>query len=390
MAETIVDMTAVLGERGACRVLHVWRGSFQRQQALLCPESAPESTHESTGVDAQTDAIAVDSTHADSVPSRHVRRQQIRDDTKRTRRASMRALSAEQRRALLDAVHQTRFVDRSVPYIYATLLDEGRYYGSISTFYRVLRSVGEVGERRDQATRPAYVKPELCATSPNHVYAWDITKLHGPRKWTYYHLYVVIDIYSRYVVGWMVADRESSALARVLLKQTIKQQQADPTKLTIHSDRGSSMTSRPVAFLLADLGVTKSHSRPHVSNDNPHIESLFKTAKYQPEFPATFATIFEARSFCRAFVGWYNNEHRHSGIALLTPADVHHGRAQQRTAARQIVLNAAYDAHPERFVRGRPKALQLAPASYINRPPAVPEGPTIAEDIKAPEVKAAA
>ena len=247
MAETIVDMTAVLGERGACRVLQVWRGSFQRQQALLCPGSAPESqtTHESTGVDAQTDAIAVDSTHdaiavdsthADSVPSRHVRRQQIRDDAKRTRRASMRALSAEQRRALLDAVHQTRFVDRSVPYIYATLLDEGRYYGSISTFYRVLRSVGEVGERRDQATRPAYVKPELCATSPNHVYAWDITKLHGPRKWTYYHLYVVIDIYSRYIVGWMVADRESSALARVLLKQTIKQQQADPTKLTFRRD----------------------------------------------------------------------------------------------------------------------------------------------------------
>jgi len=325
----------------------------------------------------------------ESTPSRHVRRQEARRQAQAAR-ASARALKPEQRQALLNAVHETRFVDRSVPYIYATLLDESRYYGSISTFYRVLRSVGEVGDRRDQATRPAHVKPELCATAPNQVYAWDITKLHGPRKWTYYYLYVVIDIYSRYIVGWMVADRESSALARHLLEQTIKQQQADPAKLTIHSDRGSSMTSKPVAFLLADLGVTKSHSRPHVSNDNPHIESLFKTAKYQPEFPATFANIFEARSFCRAFVRWYNNEHRHSGIALLTPADVHYGRANERIAARQIVLDAAYDAHPERFVRGRPKALQLAPASYINRPAAPSAEPPIIEDLQSPEVKAAA
>lgn len=317
------------------------------------------------------------------VSSRQVHRSHARQEAKAarsTRRTPLRALNAEQRQALLNAVHEMRFIDRSVPYIYATLLDEGCYFGSISTMYRTLRSVGEVGERRDQATRPAHVKPELCASAPNRVYAWDITKLHGPKKWTYYYLYTVIDIFSRYVVGWMIAERESSELARLLLKTTIEQQNADPSKLTIHADRGSSMTSKPVAFLLADLGVTKSHSRPHVSNDNPHIESLFKTVKYQPEFPATFSTIVEARSFCQAFFGWYNNEHRHSGIALLTPSDVHHGRAQERISARQTVLNAAYHAHPERFVHGAPKALQLAAASYINRPVPIPEQPTSIQD----------
>ncbi len=380
MAETLVEMSAVLGERRACIQLGVPRGSFQRRQRRLRVVAAPSQP--------AGDAIVHDADVEGQI-SRQVRRHEGRQRVKEERALS-RALNAEQRQKLLDAVHEPRFVDRSVPYIYATLLDEARYYGSISTFYRVLRSVGELGDRRDQATRPARVKPELCATAPNQVYAWDITKLHGPQKWTYYYLYVVIDIYSRYVVGWMVADRESSALARVLLKQTIKQQHADPTKLTIHADRGSSMTSKPVAFLLADLGVTKSHSRPHVSNDNPHIESLFKTAKYQPEFPATFVSIFEARSFCRAFVNWYNNEHRHSGIALLTPADVHHGRANERIAARQIVLDAAYDAHPERFVRGRPKALQLAPASYINRPAAPSVESPVIELIQSPEVQAAA
>jgi putative transposase len=210
------------------------------------------------------------------------------------------------------------------------------------------------------------------------VWAWDITKLHGPQKWTYYYLYAVIDIYSRYVVGWMIADRESSVLAKFLLKSTIREQGADPTKLTIHADRGSSMKSKPVAFMLADLGVTKSHSRPHVSNDNPHIESLFKTTKYQPEFPATFANIVEARAFCRAFYGWYNKEHRHSGIALLTPSDVHHGRVEEKTRLRKATLDAAYDAHPERFVRGRSKPLQLA-TSYINRPSTPSAEPTPAQ-----------
>ena len=192
--------------------------------------------------------------------------------------------------------------------------------------------------------------------------------MHGPAKWTYHYLYVIIDIYSRYVVGWMVADRESSELARILLAETIRKEGADPARLTIHADNGSSMASKPVAFLLADLGVTKSHSRPHVSNDNPHIESLFKTVKYQPEFPATFANLAEARAFCRAFFAWYNRQHRHSSLALLKPADVHHGRADSILRRRQVTLDTAYTAHPERFVRGVPKVRQLPTASYINRP----------------------
>jgi len=212
------------------------------------------------------------------------------------------------------------------------------------------------------------LSPNFARWQPNRVYAWDLTKLHGPQKWTYYYLYIVIDIYSRYVVGWLVADRESSELAKLLLETTIRQQGAHAAKLTIHSDRGSSMTSKPVAFMLADLGVTKSHSRPHVSNDNPHVESLNKTVKYQPTFPTTFSNIAQARAYCVDFFAWYNNHHRHNGIALLTPSDVHHGRAEERIAARQVALDAAYAAHPERFVRGRPTAPQLAPAWYNNRP----------------------
>jgi putative transposase len=346
--QAVLEVSEVVGERHSCRQFGFPRGTFQRRQALQ------KSKVQETIADehAPTSAEALEAAPSPATVARF----------------SPRALTAEQRQALLDAVHQPRFVDRSVPYIYATLLAENQYYGSISTIYRVLRDVGEVGERRAQATHPSHVKPELCATAPNQVYAWDITKLHGPQKWTYFYLYAVIDIFSRYIVGWMVADRESSELAKLLLKTTIEEQGADPATLTVHSDRGSSMKSKPVAFMLADLGVTKSHSRPHVSNDNPHIESLFKTAKYQPEFPPNFPHIVGARSHTRAFVDWYNNEHRHSGIALLTPADVHHGRAAECTASRQATLDAAYAAHPERFVRGRPTPLQLAPASYINRP----------------------
>jgi len=358
--QAVLDVSAVVGEREACKQFGVPRASFQRHQVFASVE------RETALLDEDQIAIAVQD--PDSKLSRPVRRYLARRAEVSTRtRVSPRALTLLERQALLDAVHQTRFIDRSVPYIYATLLDENLYYASISTMYRVLRSVGEVGDRRDQATHPAHVKPELCATAPNQVWAWDITKLHGPQKWTYLYLYAVIDIYSRYVVGWMIADRESSALAKVLLKTTIREQGADPRKLTIHADRGSSMKSKPVALMLADLGVTKSHSRPHVSNDNPHIESLFKTTKYQPQFPATFANMVEARAFCRAFYAWYNNEHRHSGIALLTPSDVHHGRVEEKTRLRKATLHAAYDAHPERFVRGRSKPLQLT-TSYINRP----------------------
>lgn len=339
-----MDLAGELGEREACLQVGFSRASFRRRHALVPLPSRQQQRYRARQLDRQAQR------------------------EKRTRRPSSLALSAADRRAVLDAIHQPRFVDRSVPHIHATLLDEGTYHCSMSTKYRILHSVGEVGDRRDQATRPARVKPELCATAPRQVFAWDITKLHGPQKWTYYYLYVIIDIYSRYVVGWMVADRESSELARILLAETIRKEGADPTKLTIHADNGSSMASKPVAFMLADLGVTKSHSRPHVSNDNPHIESLFKTAKYQPEFPSTFANLAEARAFCRAFFQWYNLQHRHSSLALLTPADVHHGRAHAILQQRQVTLDAAYAAHPERFVHGNPKVRQLPTASYINRP----------------------
>jgi putative transposase len=362
--QAVLDVSVVVGERQSCKTLGVPRASFQRHQAIASAERESELLGD--------EAIVIVLEDPNSKLSRQALRYLARklNKTKRPRFCA-RALTFGQRQDLLDAVHQERFVDRSVPYIYATLLDENLYYGSISTMYRVLRTVGEVGDRRDQATRPTHVKPELCATAPNQVWAWDITKLHGPQKWTYFYLYAVIDIYSRYVVGWMIADRESSALAKLLLETTIREQRVDPRTLTIHADRGSSMTSKPVAFMLADLGVTKSHSRPHVSNDNPHIESLFKTTKYQPQFPSTFASIVQARAFCRSFYGWYNNEHRHSGIALLTPSDVHHGRVEEKTARRQIALDAAYAAHPERFVKGRPQPLQLEPAAYINRPAAI-------------------
>ena len=366
MAEAVKDLAAVVGERKACAQIGYPRANFQRHYELVVAEPAAEPASE-----------PIAELKSAPRPTRQQRRYQARqlqwhEARERRRYASSLALSAAERQTLLDAVHEPRFVDRSVPHIYAALLDEKRYVGSISTIYRALRDAGEVGERRDQATRPAHVKPELCAFEPGRVWAWDITKLHGPQKWTYYYLYVIIDIYSRYVVGWMVADRESSALAKLLLRETIAKEGVDPTKLTVHADRGSSMKSKPVAFLLADLGVTKSHSRPRVSNDNPHIESHFKTLKFHPDFPKTFLNIVEARAFCRPFFGWYNSEHRHSGIALLTPADVHHGRAAARIAQRQRVLNQAYAAHPERFVRHKPRPPQLQPAAYINRP----EGPS--------------
>jgi putative transposase len=248
------------------------------------------------------------------------------------------------------------------------LLDEGTYLGSVSTYYRVLREAGESRERRAQATHPAAVKPELVATGPNQVYSWDITKLHGPAKWAYYHLYVILDIYSRYAVGWMVAARESAVLAEKLIAATCAKQGITRGQLSLHADRGSSMTSKPVALLLADLGVTQSHSRPHVSNDNPYSEAQFKTLKYRPAFPARFPSIEAARGHCQEFFPWYNNEHHHGGLGLHTAADIHHGRAPAVQARRAQVLDAAYTAHPERFVRKPPAPPKLPATSWINPP----------------------
>ena len=285
------------------------------------------------------------------------------------RRRQPRALSAAEQAAVLEVLHSPRFVDAAPATVYATLLDEGIHLCSVPTMYRLLRARGETGDRRRHASHPAHVKPELVATQPNRVWSWDITKLRGPAKWTYYYLYVILDIYSRYVVGWMVASRESTILAERLFAETIAKQGITRDQLTIHADRGSSMMSKPVAFLLADLGVTKSHSRPHVSNDNPYSESQFRTLKYRLDFPATFTCIEESRVFCGRFFPWYNHDHRHSGLGLHTPADVHHGRAEAVRGARADVLDTAYTTTPERFVRKPPQPPRLPETAWINKPP---------------------
>ena len=294
------------------------------------------------------------------------------------RRRQPRALSEAEQQAVLEVLHSERFVDQAPEAVYATLLDEGTYLCSTATMYRLLRAAGETNggrDRRRHATHPARVKPELVAVQPNQVWSWDITKLRGlagginGRTWTWYHLYVILDIYSRYVVGWMVASRESAVLAERLIVDTVRKQQIGPRQLTIHADRGTSMTSKPVALLMADLGVTRSHSRPRVSNDNPYSESQFRTLKYRPDFPESFASIEDARVFCARFFTWYNHEHRHSGIGLHTPADVHHDRADAVRLARGDVLDRAYTVHPERFVGKPPQPPRLPRAAWINKPP---------------------
>lgn len=288
---------------------------------------------------------------------------------KREPKPQPRALSSGERQQVLDVLHSERFVDLAPGEVHAVLLDEGHYLCSESTMYRLLRAEhGQVRDRRRQATHPPRVKPELVAYQPNDCWSWDITKLAGPAKWTYYYLYSILDIYSRYTVGWMVASRESAQLAERLLADTIAKQGVDRDQLTIHADRGSSMASKPVAFLLADLGVTKSHSRPHCSNDNPYSEAQFKTLKYRPDFPERFGSIEDARAFCAKFFSWYNHDHRHSGIAMHTPFDVHHGYATAARQARAEVLSSAYQDHPERFVRNTPTPPNLPGIAWINRP----------------------
>ena len=279
-----------------------------------------------------------------------------------------RALSNAERERVVEVLSSERFVDRSPAEVFATLLDEKQYFCSERTMYRVLAECQPVRERRNQLQHPQYTKPELMATAPNQVWSWDITKLLGPKQWTYYYLYVLLDIYSRYAVGWMVADRENSALAGRLIEETCTKQGVEPKILTLHSDRGSPMTSKCTAQLLADLGVTRSLSRPQVSDDNPFSEAQFKTRKYHPGFPGRFTGIDHATRHCRSFFPWYNSEHRHGGIAMLTPADVHYGRAQAMLKQRQHTLADAWAAHPERFVHGIPEPRPLPEAVWINPP----------------------
>ena len=294
------------------------------------------------------------------------------------RKASPRRLADDERAAVMAVLHEPRFADQAPAEVYATLLDEGRYLCSERTMYRVLAENSEVRERRNQLRHPSYAAPELLATGPNQLWSWDITKLLGPAKWTYFYLYVILDVFSRYVVGWMVAHRETAALAERLIEETCLRQKIAAGQLTIHADRGTSMTSRPVALLLSDLGVTKSHSRPHVSNDNPYSEAQFKTLKYRPGFPDRFGSIAHARADCVDFFGWYNDEHHHAGLGLLTPHEVHHGLAEARVASRAVTLAAAYAATPERFPRGLPRPPPLPTAAWINKPMAIAEtAPTL-------------
>jgi putative transposase len=283
-------------------------------------------------------------------------------------RRSARALLPAERQAVLEALHEPRFADLPPAEVYATLLEEEKYLCSERTMYRLLAANREVRERRDVLRHPRYPVPELLATRPNELWSWDITKLLGPAKWTYYYLYVILDVFSRYVVGWLAAYRESAALAERLIAETCRRQGIVPGQLTIHADRGSAMTSKPVTFLMADLGITKTHGRPHVSNDNPYSEAQFKTFKYRPEFPERFGSLEHARALSRELFQWYNHEHHHSALGLLTPADVHYGRAAAKMAERAAVLAHAYARHPERFVRGVPRPTAPPTAVWINRP----------------------
>ncbi len=296
------------------------------------------------------------------------RRQRPSTGHQQPRATPARALSDEERDQVFETLCSERFVDRSPGEVAATLLDEGTYLCSERTMYRVLASRAPVRERRPQLRHPDYKKPELVATAPNQVWSWDITRLLGPRKWSYFYLYVILDIYSRYAVGWMVADRENSILAQRLIQQSCLKYGVQPQVLTLHSDRGAPMTSQCTAQLLADLGVTRSLSRPQVSDDNPFSEAQFKTLKYHPSFPGQFDEQDQAKTFCRSFFPWYNTEHRHGGIAMLTPEQVHFGRANEILSRREEVLRDAWAAHPERFVSGPPKPQTLPDAVWINPP----------------------
>jgi len=325
--QTVQELTPIVGTRPACRALGAAPATIYRRRRP--PELRP----------------------------------------RRPRPAPARSLSEREREAVLELLHSDRFVDSSPAQVWATLLDEGRYLASERTMYRLLAERdGPVRERRDQLSHPPYARPELLATRPNELWSWDISKLKGPATWSCFHLYVILDVFSRYAVGWTVQHRESAELAKALIGQAAEQQQIRPGRLTVHADRGTSQRSKPVAFLLADLGVLKTHSRPYTSTDNPYSEAQFKTLKYRPEFPDRFATIEQARAFCRTFFQWYNHQHRHSGIGLMTPAAVHDGSAAELHTRRARVLNAAYAARPERFVRQPPRPPALPTAVWINKP----------------------
>ena len=329
----VKELIPALGASAACRALGLWRGAPARQLAGL--------------------------RRAAFVGPRPRRAARVRPPL---------ALDAQERQILLDTLNGERFVDTAPAAVHATLLDEGRYLGSVRTMYRLLAINGGCRERRNQLAHPPYTKPELLAIAPNQVWSWDISKLKGPVKWTCFHLYVILDIFSRHVVGWLIAERESAELAEQLIADTVSRHDVKPGMLTLHADRGTSMRSEPVAALLVDLDVAKSHSRPYVSDDNPFSEAQFKTMKYRPEFPARFGCLADARAFCQDFFAWYNTQHRHSGIGYMTPHSVHYGTAQAIHITRQATLDGAFLAHPNRFKSKKPKPHSLPTAVWINPP----------------------
>jgi putative transposase len=329
----VQQLTPALGAGRACQALGLWRGAPARHHARL---------------------------HRAAFVGPHPQRAQ--------RARPPLALDTQERQLLLDTLNGERFADTAPAAVHATLLDEGRYLGSVRTMYRLLASTGACGERRNQLVHPPYAKPELLASAPNQVWSWDITKLKGPSKWTCLHLYVILDIFSRHVVGWLIAHRESASLAEQLIAQTVQRHNVQRGTLTLHADRGTSMRSKPVAALLVDLDITKSHSRPYVSDDNPYSEAQFKTMKYRPDFPARFGCIEDARAHCQAFFAWYNTVHRHSGIGFMTPHSVHFGHAAALTLTRQSTLDAAFAAHPERFKSRCPTTLAVPTTVWINPP----------------------
>ncbi len=329
MIQAVETLAPTLGITAACEAVGLPRGSFYRAQPPgepVAPSLAPE------------------------------------------RPPSPRALTPDEKTTVRAVLNSARFQDQAPREVYATLLDEERYLCSWRTMYRILAENQEIRERRDQLQHPVYAKPELLATRPNQVWSWDITKLRGSVTWTYYYLYVILDVYSRYVVGWMIAERESEELAQELIRESCVKQGIQPGQLTLHADNGSAMIAKSVAQLLIDLDVVKSHSRPHVSDDNSYSEAQFKTLKYRPDYPERFGCLADARIWAHVFFAWYNQEHHHTGLGLLTPTVVHYGQAESVLQKRQQVLAAAYAAHPERFVKHPPVPAQLPAAVWINPP----------------------
>jgi len=286
----------------------------------------------------------------------------------RPRPTPRRALVAQERQVVLDHLREPRFVDLAPAEVHASLLDQGVHPCSIRAMYRVLAEHDEVRERRRQLRRPVHQKPELLAEGPNQVWSWDITKLMGPAKWSYFHLYVIIDIFSRGIVAWCIADAESAALFKPLFDDAVVKHHVAPVQLTPHAGRGGPMKAKATALMLADLGVTKSHVGPYTSNHNPFLESHFKTLKYQPRFPRRFGCVEDAKTFRRGFFDWYNQDHHHAGIGLMTPDQVHYGQAGEVHAARQETLDRAFQSNPERFVKKPPEPPLKPTTAWINPP----------------------